>query len=116
MIPWPSQTKRLKSWYSQISCLTLSALKKDSVEIGRQVRLLCPWARHLTVWLYLWVVRLEVTGGSLTRRPKRSLRCLLADATWQINEQNCKSASEILTPLNSALILWMSIMHEILKM
>jgi len=29
-------------------------------------------------------------GGSLTRRPLRSLRCLLAEATGQINEQNCK--------------------------
>jgi len=28
---------------------------------------------------------------SLTRRPKRSLHYLLADATWQINEQNCKT-------------------------
>jgi len=25
-----------------------SALKRVSVEIGQQVRLLCPWARHLT--------------------------------------------------------------------
>jgi len=25
-----------------------SAFKRDSVKIGRQVRLLCPWARHLT--------------------------------------------------------------------
>jgi len=28
------------------------------------------------------VVRLVVTGGSLTRRPKRSLRCLLVEV-WQ---------------------------------
>jgi len=27
------------------------------------------------------VVRLVVTGGSLTRRPKRSLRCLLVEET-----------------------------------
>jgi len=26
----------------------------------------------------------------LTRRSKRSLHCLQAKATWQINEQNCK--------------------------
>jgi len=32
------------------------------------------------------VVRLVVTGGSLTRRPKRSLRCLLAKVPWQKNE------------------------------
>jgi len=43
------------------------------VEIGRQVRLLCTWARYLT-------------GDSLTRRPKRSHRCLLVDVPWQINE------------------------------
>jgi len=36
--------------------------------------------------LYLWVVKLVVTGGSLTRRPKRSLRCLLVEVPWQINE------------------------------
>jgi len=43
-----------------------------------------------------WFDRLILTGGSLTRRPKRSLRCLLAETTWQINEQNCK-----LPPLKS---------------
>jgi len=32
------------------------------------------------------VVRLVVTGGSLSRRPKRSLRCLLVEAPSQINE------------------------------
>jgi len=32
------------------------------------------------------VVRLAVTGGSLTRRPKRSFRCLLVEVPWQINE------------------------------
>jgi len=30
--------------------------------------------------------RLVVTGGSLTRRSKRSLRCLLIEVSWQINE------------------------------
>jgi len=57
-----------------------------SVEKGRQVRLLCPWAKHLTrLSLYLWMVILVVTGGSLSRRPKRSLRCLLVEVPWQIN-------------------------------
>jgi len=37
------------------------------------------------------VVRLIVTGGSLTRRQKRPLRCLLAGTTWQIKEQKCKN-------------------------
>jgi len=32
------------------------------------------------------VVRLIVTGDSLTRRPKRSLFCLLVEIPWQINE------------------------------
>jgi len=32
----------------------------------------------------------NVLIGSLTRRPKRSLCCLRAEATWQLNEQNCK--------------------------
>jgi len=31
------------------------------------------------------VVRLVVTGGSLTRRPKRSLCCHLVKVPWQIN-------------------------------
>jgi len=37
------------------------------------------------------VVRLVVTGESLTWRPKKSLRCLLAKATWQIRNKraNC---------------------------
>jgi len=39
--------------------------------IGRQVRLLCPWARHLRDCLYLRVVRLVVTGSRLTRRPAK---------------------------------------------
>jgi len=47
------------------------------VEIGRQARFLCPWARHLTGLSLPLTVRLVVTGSSLTRRPKRSLRCLL---------------------------------------
>jgi len=40
------------------------------------------------------VVRLVlvVTGDSLTQRPIRSLRCFLTEATWQINEQNYKTA------------------------
>jgi len=41
-----------------------------------------PWARYLTgLPLHLWVVRLKVTGGSLTRRPNRSLRFLLVGGT-----------------------------------
>jgi len=35
------------------------------------------------------VDRLVVTGGSLTRRPQKSLRCFLAETTWKINKQNC---------------------------
>jgi len=42
-----------------------SAFKRVSVKISRQVRLLCPWARHVTgLPLYLWAVGLVVTGGS----------------------------------------------------
>jgi len=45
--------------------LTFS-IKGDSVNIGWQVRLLCPWARHWTgLPSYVWVVRLVITGGSL---------------------------------------------------
>jgi len=56
-----------------------SAFKRDNVEIGRQVCL-------LRDCLYIWVVRLVATGGGLTRRPKRSFRCLLVKVPWQINE------------------------------
>jgi len=71
------------SCYIFFSLLDVQHLK--GMEIGRQVRLSCPWARHKTGLLYLWVVRLVVTGGSLTRRPKRSHRCLLVKVPWQIN-------------------------------
>jgi len=37
-----------------------SAFSRVSVEIGRQVRLLCPWTRHLTRLPLLWMVRLVV--------------------------------------------------------
>jgi len=48
-------------------------------------RLLGPWVKVLNgiASILEWLL----TGGSLTRRPQRSLRCLLADTTWQINEQ-----------------------------
>jgi len=29
-------------------CTTKNLLKRDSVDIVRQIRLLCPWTRHLT--------------------------------------------------------------------
>jgi len=32
------------------------------------------------------MVRLEVTGGRLTQRLKSSLRCILVEVPWQINE------------------------------
>jgi len=47
-----------------------SALKRNSLQLRRQVRLLCPWARHLTrLPITLSGYRLAVTDGSLTRRP-----------------------------------------------
>jgi len=57
-----------------------SALKSDSVKISRQVRSLCIFGLGTLKWefLGLWMVRLVVTNGSLTRRPQRSLQvCLL---------------------------------------
>jgi len=44
--------KDLKSWYSQLSCLTFS-IKGIVRRTSRKIRLLCPWARHLTGCLYL---------------------------------------------------------------
>jgi len=55
------------------------------MEIGRQVRFLCPWARHLTGLPLPLSGGLVVTVVSLTRRPKRSLRCVLVEVPWQIN-------------------------------
>jgi len=45
------------------------------VKISWQVRLLLPWTRLLTAGdcFYFLVVRLVVTGGSLTRSPKDNL-------------------------------------------
>jgi len=45
-----------------------------------------------------------VTGDSLTQKPKRSLRCLLAETTWQINEQNCKKKHLLIFSTPPALI------------
>jgi len=47
IIPGQIRPKYFKSWHSQLPFLTFS-IKRVSVEIGLQVRLLCPWARHLT--------------------------------------------------------------------
>jgi len=46
-------------------------IKFNQVCRRQQVRLLCPWAQHLTRCFYFWVVR-QSAGGSLTWRPKRS--------------------------------------------
>jgi len=40
-------------------------------------------------------LRLVVTGGSLTRRMKTLLYCLLVKATGQINEKNCYTQNNI---------------------
>jgi len=43
------------------------------MDIGWEVRLLCPWASHLKgLFLHLSGYRLELAGGSLTRRRKVS--------------------------------------------
>jgi len=45
------------------------------------------------------VVKLVVTGGSLTRRPQR----FLAEATWQINEQTANKQTDVINAdLNTA--------------
>jgi len=42
--------------------------------------------------------RLVVTGGSVTRRSKRSLCCLLVEVPWQINEYlNIKPQGSLFT-------------------
>jgi len=61
-------------------------IKRDSVKIGLQVRLLCPWASHLTG------LPLPLSNGSLTRRSQSSLRYLLVEVPKQINDfQNLSS-------------------------
>jgi len=49
------------------------------------------WVAYTLGWLLVWLIE---TGGGMTRRPERSLRCLLAEATWQIYEQNCKKIAD----------------------
>jgi len=72
-------TKKLKN-------LLFTASLRDRLETSRQVHL-CPWARHLTWCLYIWMVRQVVTGVSVIRRSKRSLRWRLIGVSWQINER-----------------------------
>jgi len=57
--------------------------------IGRQVRLLCPRASHLNeiASTFEWA-RLVVSGGNLTRRSQKSLRCILVEVLWQIRSTN----------------------------
>jgi len=71
-ISWPSQIKRLKVGIYSFP-VWRSALKRDSVKLGRQVRLLCTWARHLTGLpsYYLWVVRLVVAGWQLDSEDRK---------------------------------------------
>jgi len=56
-----------------------SAFTRVNVEIGRQqVRLLCPWVRHVMKLPLPLSVRLE-TGSSLIRNTEKVLRCLLVE-------------------------------------
>jgi len=67
-----------------------SAFKRVSVDCGDRPAVQFPCCvlgqGTLQDCFYLWVVRLVVTGGSVTRRSKRSLRCLLVEVSWQIYE------------------------------
>jgi len=68
-----SQTKRLKKLVFTAFLLNV-LLWRDNADwrTSRQVRSLCPWARHLTgfnLHLMVWQV---IADGSLTRWPKRS--------------------------------------------
>jgi len=66
-IPSSSQTKKLKNVVFTASLLDVQHLR-DSVKIDWLVHLLCPWARHLTGYLYLWIFGL--TDSSICQ-----LRC-----------------------------------------
>jgi len=46
------------------------------------------------------MVRLVVTGGSLSRRSQSSLRCRLAEATWQINEPKLQLVPQLSLPIS----------------
>jgi len=59
-----SYYQTLKSWYSQLTCLTFSIVWRTN----RVVRLLCPWARHNRDAFTLepgWTS----SNGNLTRKP-----------------------------------------------
>jgi len=58
-----------------------------NVKISRLVYLLCPWGRYLTGLSLSLSGRLVVTGENLTRKSKRSLRCLLVELSWQKKSQ-----------------------------
>jgi len=72
-----SDQKTLKVGIHSFPALRL-AIKRANMKIGRQVRLLCSSARHLT-GLPLSPSGSTGSSGSLTRRPKRSFRCLLVE-------------------------------------
>jgi len=67
--------------------MTLSEHFEFFCKLSMELPLLCPWARHLMEFLYLWVVRLLVTDGYfatkiLTRWPQRSFYCILVEVSW----------------------------------
>ena len=47
-------SKDFKKWYLQVPCLALG-IRERLWRISRQVRLLCPWARHVTECPHLYV-------------------------------------------------------------
>ena len=57
--------KDFKKWYSRLSRLTLSIKKGIVWRTSRQACLLCPWAKHLTGRLHLYVADRWPTRTSL---------------------------------------------------
>ena len=68
--------KHFKKWYSQHPCLALS-IKKRVWRTSRQACLSCPWARHLTGRLHLYVADRWPT------RTSPDYNCKVVNPAWQ---------------------------------
>jgi len=82
----------LKSWYSQLPCLTFS-IKEIVWRTIQQVRLLCPWASHLTECVVRLVVS-DGSGGGAT--PLQSAGLVIGKVAKPWFDSRCGSASRVL--------------------
>ena len=86
--------KDFKKWYPQLPCLALGIYGR-LWRTSRQVRLLCPWAKHLTGRpTFMWKTgdpEMVTPKRVRTYRPKHSDTSLTRE--WRINMANKKKKS-----------------------